>query len=132
MDYLVRIAVFWVAVCAAILLLSRFPGSPLARIAFARLGPQPVAGEPRSRYLRRWAACAGTWFAQAASIWTACAIAWHLDPALGQSMGFLVFWLIVVSLLGAAAGVASLVALAVSLLARTRRAAGRRGACVCA
>ncbi len=130
MNELVRIAVFWVAVCAAILLLNRFPSSVLARIAFAPLGPQPLAGEPRARYLRRWAACAGTWFAQAASIWAACALAWHFDPLLRQSTGFLVFWLVVVSLLGAAAGVASLVALAVSLLARTRRAAGRRGASV--
>ena len=128
MDYIVGIVAFWAAVCSAILLLNRFPASLPARIAFTRIGPQPVAGEPRARYRLRWAACLGTWFAQALSIWMACALASYLDPPLRESLGFLVFWLVVVSLLGASAGAASLAALLGALLPRVPRSAGRGGA----
>jgi hypothetical protein len=68
MPFFAKIVAFWIAVCAAIWLLKCFPDSLPARVAFERLDPAPLRGELRSHYLRRWATCAGTWFAQALSI----------------------------------------------------------------
>ena len=65
MRQFVEIALFWALVPVAICVLARFPESWPARILFARQGPLPIRGQPRSRYLLRWAAYAAGWFAQA-------------------------------------------------------------------
>lgn len=123
MPYLAKIVIFWIAVCAAIWLLKRFPASLPARVAFARLGPEPIPGELRSRYLLRWAGCLGTWFAQAVSVWAACWLTLHLDPTLLESTGFVVFASAIVPSLGVASGVGAFVAMGLSLRLRRRGAA---------
>lgn len=123
MPYLAKIVVFWIAVCAAIWLLKLFPGSLPARIAFVRLGPEPVRGELRCHYLLRWAACAGIWFTQAISVWAACSLlALRLDPTLRESTGFVVFWVVIVPCIGAASGAGALAAAAASLWLRRKSA----------
>lgn len=123
MPYLAKIVVFWIAVCAAIWLLKRFPASLPARVAFARLGPEPIRGELRSRYLLRWTGCLGTWFAQALSVWAACWLMLRLDPTLLESTEFVVFASAIVPLLGAASGGGALVTLGLSLRLRRHGAA---------
>ncbi len=114
--------------CAAIWLLKLFPGSLPARIAFVRLGPEPVRGELRCHYLLRWAACAGIWFAQALSVWAACSLlALQLDPTLRESTEFLVFWVVIVPCIGAASGVGALAAVVASLWLRRGGALRRAG-----
>jgi hypothetical protein len=118
MPFLAKVVAFWIVVCAAIWLLKRIPDSLPARIAFARLGPSPLRGELRSLYLRRWAGCAGTWFAQALSILAAGWIALRWNTMLAESTSFLAFWAIVVPVLGGVAGVSALSALIASLWLR--------------
>ncbi len=128
MPYLAKIVVFWLAVCGAIWLLKLVPGSLPARIAFVRLGPAPVRGELRCRYLLRWAACAGIWFAQALSVFVACSlVASHSDPTLRESTEFVVFWVVIVPCIGAASGVGALAAVAASLWLRRGGALRRAG-----
>ena len=113
-----EIAVFWAIVFVAICVLARFPESWPGRILFARQGPLPLRGEPRSRYLRRWAVFAASWFVQALLV---LAIGWEalrLDPSLFESLFFQVFWIVVVPLFAVVALGVSLLALAASLWRR--------------
>ncbi len=110
MRQFVDIAVFWAVVLVGICVLARFPQSWLGRVLFARLGPLPLRGEPRSRYLLRWALYAAGWFAQAIVVLAIGAVALRLQPWLAESLYFLVFWAVVVPLF-------AIVALSGSLLA---------------
>jgi hypothetical protein len=112
------IAVFWIVVLAGICVLARFPRSWLGRLLFARLGPLPVRGESRSRYLLRWGSYGAGWFAQAVLVLGIGAIALQLQPWLAESLYFLVFWAIVVPLLAIAALTISVVAVSAALWRR--------------
>ena len=113
-----NIAVFWIVVLAGIVVLARFPHTWLGRVLFTRLGPLPVRGESRSRYLLRWAAYASGWFVQAVLVLGIGAVALQLHPWLAESLYFLVFWAIVVPLLASVALIVSLLAVAAALWRR--------------
>jgi hypothetical protein len=118
MRQFIEIAVFWATVFVAICVLARFPDSWPGRIVFARQGPLPLRGEPRSRYLLRWALFAASWLVQALLV---LAIGWEamrLDPSLSGSLFFQVFWIVVVPLLAGVALLVSLLALTASLWRR--------------
>lgn len=126
MRQFVQIAIFWAAVLAAICLVARFPESWPGRILFARQGPLPIRGQPRSRYLLRWAAYAAGWLAEAAFVF---ALGWavqRLDPALGDELAFQVFWMAVVPLVAAVALAGSLLALSAALWRRCLGAERRK------
>jgi len=118
MREFVSIAVFWIIVLAGIFVLARFPQSWLGRVLFTRLGPLPIRGESRSRYLLRWAAYAAGWFVQTVLVLGIGAIAVQLHPWLAESLYFLVFWAIVVPLLASAALIVSVLAVAAALWRR--------------
>lgn len=127
MRQFLEITVFWIVVFAAICLVARFPESWAGRILFARQGPLPIRGQPRSRYLMHWAAYAAGWFAQALLV---LGIGWeaqHLDPSLADELFFQVFWMVIVPLLAAVALVGSLVALSASAWRRHFGAERRKG-----
>lgn len=118
MRQFLEIAVFWAVVLAAICLVARFPESWPGRILFARQGPLPIRGQPRSRYFMRWAGYGAGWFAQALLV---LAVGWEvrqLDPSLGEALFFQVFWTAVVPLLAVVALAGSLLALTLSLWTR--------------
>jgi hypothetical protein len=118
MSFLMRIVVFWMFVIAAISMLRLFPDSLPARLAFARLGPQPRRDEPRSDYLLRWAGYWGSWVGQCALVAVAC---WFLSsriPALAQSLWFPALWIVVVPALAMIASLSGLAALAAAAKAR--------------
>ena len=125
----VDIAVFWAVVLAGICVLARFPESWLGRILFARLGPLPIGGEPRSRYLLRWAFFGVGWFVQAILVLGIGAAALRLEPWLAESLYFLVFWAVVVPMLAAVALAGALLAVGAAVWRRyigPERHAGRR------
>jgi hypothetical protein len=129
MRQFVDIAVFWAVVLAGICVVARFPESWLGRILFARLGPLPIRGEPRSRYLLRWAFFGAGWFAQAILVLAIGATALRVQPWLAESLYFLVFWAVVVPLVAAVALSGSLLAVGAALWRRyigAERRAGRR------
>jgi len=113
-----NVAVFWIVVFAGICIIARFPESWLGRMLFTRLGPLPVRGETRSRYLLRWAIYCASWFVQAVLVLGLGAFALELQPWLAESLYFLVFWAIVVPLVAIVALTASLVAMAGALWRR--------------
>lgn len=126
MEPFIEISLFWAAVFVAIWVVSRFPESWPGRVLFAHQGPLPVRGEPRSRYLMRWAKYAAGWFLQAALV---LLIGWagrQLDPALFDDLFFQVFWMVIVPLAAAVALLGSLGALTASLW-RRYLGAERRG-----
>jgi hypothetical protein len=123
----VDIAVFWAVVLVGICLLARFPGSWLGRIVFARLGPLPIRGELRSRYLLRWALFGAGWFTQAILVLAIGAVAFRLQPWLAESLYFLVFWGVVVPLLATVALSGSLLAVGAALWRRYIGAERRAG-----
>ena len=118
MREFVSIAVFWIIVLAGIFVLARFPQSWLGRVLFTRLGPLPIRGESRSRYLLRWAAYAAGWFVQTVLVLGIGAIAVQLHPWLAESLYFLVFWAIVVPFLASVALIVSVLAVAAALWRR--------------
>jgi uncharacterized membrane protein YdbT with pleckstrin-like domain len=59
-----RIALFWLGVYLVLCLLRAKPGSIIARVMLAGIGPIQHEGELRSRYLRRQAVFALGWLAQ--------------------------------------------------------------------
>jgi hypothetical protein len=118
MRQFIEIAVFWAVVFVAICVLARFPDSLPGRIVFARQGPLPLRGEPRSRYLLRWALFAASWLVQALLVLAMGWEAMRLDPSLSGSLFFQVFWIVVVPLLAVVALVVSLLALTASLWRR--------------
>jgi len=129
MRQFVDIAVFWAVVLAGILVLARFPESWLGRILFARLGPLPIRGEVRSRYLLRWGLFGAGWFVQAILVLAIGAAALRLQPWLAESLYFLVFWAVVVPVLAAVALSGALLAMGVAAWRRyigAERRAGRR------
>ena len=128
MRQFVEVAIFWAAVFAGICLVSRFPESWLGRILFARQGPLPIRGQPRSRYFMRWAIYAAGWFVQAAFVFLIGWEAQRINPALGEELVFKVFWMAVVPLLATVALVASLLALTASLWRRYLGAERRKRA----
>jgi hypothetical protein len=118
MRQFIEVAVFWAVVFVSICVLARFPDSWPGRIAFARLGPRPMRGEPRSRYLLRWAQYGAGWFAQALFV---LGIGWEarqLNASLADALWFQVFWMAVVPLLAAAGLLGSLLALCAALWVR--------------
>jgi hypothetical protein len=114
MSFVTHVVIFWALVIAAISLLRLFPESFTARVIFARQGPKARSGEARSRYMLRWAAYWGGWVGQCALVFAVCWLAASWRPEFTESLGFLVFWMVVVPALGAVAAFAALVALAVS------------------
>ncbi len=127
MRQFVDIAVFWAIVLAGICVLARFPESWLGRLLFARLGPQPIRGELRSRYLLRWAHFSAGWFIQAILVLAIGAAALRLQPWLAESLYFLVFWAVVVPLFAAVALSGSLLAVGTALWRRYIGAERRAG-----
>jgi len=127
MHEFVEIAVFWAVVLAGICLLARFPESWLGRILFARLGPLPIRGELRSRYLLRWGIFGWGWFVQAILVLAIGAAALRLQPWLAESLYFLVFWAVVVPLFAAVALSGSLLAVGAALWRRYIGAERRAG-----
>jgi hypothetical protein len=128
MRQFVEIALFWVLVLAGICVLARFPQSFVGRLLFTRLGPLPLRGELRSRYLLRWALYAAGWFFQAVLVLGIGAFALRLQPGLAESLSFLVFWAVVVPLLAVGAFAGALLAASASLWRRyfgAERPAGR-------
>jgi hypothetical protein len=118
MRQFIEIGLFWVLVLVAICVLARFPDSWPGRILFARQGPLPIRGQPRSRYLLRWSAYAAGWIAQAMFV---LGIGWavlRLDSSLADTLFFRVFWIVVVPLLATAGLFGSLLALAAALWLR--------------
>jgi hypothetical protein len=103
MRYFVDTMVFWVVVIVAIRVLVHFPNSVLARVAFSQQGPLPIRGEPRSEYFMRWAAFCRGWLVQGLCMFGAGWVALRWDVSLGDSLVFLVFWGVVVPLLGGVA-----------------------------
>lgn len=123
----VDIAVFWAVVLAGICVLARFPQSWPGRVLFARLGPLPIRGEPRSRYLLRWALFGADWFVQAILVLAIGAVALRLQPWLAESLYFLVLWAVVVPLLATVALTGSLLAAGAALWKRYMGAERRAG-----
>jgi|SRR5580693_4564856 hypothetical protein len=118
MRQFIEIVLFWVVVLVAICVLARFPESWPGRILFARQGPLPIRGQPRSRYLLRWSAYAAGWFAQAMLV---LGIGWEAlrtDASLASVLFFQVFWMAVVPLLAAAGLLGALLALGTALWIR--------------
>jgi hypothetical protein len=111
MSFLTRVVVFWFVVIAAISILRLFPRSLLARVLFAPQGPVPQRGEPRSRYMLRWAAYWESWVVQCVIVFAACWLVTSWLPALAESLWFLALWVAVVPALAAVASFACLVAL---------------------
>ena len=125
----VDIAIFWAVVLAGICLLARFPESWLGRILFVRLGPLPILGELRSRYLLRWGLFGAGWFVQAILVLAIGAAALRLQPSLADSLYFLVFWAVVVPVLAAFALSGALLAVGAAVWRRyigAERRAGRQ------
>jgi hypothetical protein len=118
MSFLTHVVVFWMLVIAAISILRLFPSSYTARTLFSRQGPQPRAGEPRSRYLLCWAGYWGSWVGQCVLVFGACWVLASWRPEVVESLWFLVFWVVVVPALAAVASFAGLVALVASTKAR--------------
>lgn len=118
MRQFVEITLFWALVLVAICVLARFPDSWPGRILFARQGPLPIRGQPRSRYLLRWSAYAAGWFAQAMFVLGIGWAALRLDSSLADALFFQVFWMVVVPLLAAAGLLGSLLALGAALWLR--------------
>jgi hypothetical protein len=118
MRQFVEIGLFWVLVLVAICVLARFPDSWPGRILFARQGPLPIRGQPRSRYLLRWSAYAAGWFAQAMFVLGIGWAALRLDSSLADTLFFRVFCMVVVPLLATAGLFGSLLALAAALWLR--------------
>jgi len=114
MRHLVDIVAFWAVVLVAIWLLAQFPDSLAARVIFSRQGPLPIPGESRSDYLLRWSAYWGGWLAQVLVVFGAGWVALRWEASLGDSMVFLVFWSVVVPVLGGVATLGALFALAAS------------------
>ena len=100
MRHIVEIVAFWAIVIVAIQLLAQFPHSLLARICFSHQGPLPIRGESRSNHLLRWCGYWASWLAQAIVVFGAGWIALRWHPSLSDSTVFLVFWGVVVPLLG--------------------------------
>ena len=103
MRYFVDIMVFWAVVIVAIRVLVHLPNSVLARVVFSQQGPLPIRGEPRSEYFLRWAAFWRGWLVQAVCMFGAGWVALRWEASLGDSLVFLVFWGVVVPLLGGVA-----------------------------
>ncbi len=118
------IAGFWIVVIVAIRLAVCFPRSLLARVFFAPFGPVPFRGEARSEYLLRCARFGCSWFLQALLLFAAGRIVASWDASLVDSPYFLVLWAAVIPVLGGAALLGSLYALAQWLW--IRRVAGAR------
>jgi hypothetical protein len=103
MRYFFDIMVFWAVVIVAIRVLVHFPNSVLARVVFSQQGPLPIRGESRSGYFLRWAAFWRGWLVQALCLFGAGWVALRWEASLGDSLVFLVFWGVVVPLLGGVA-----------------------------
>ncbi len=120
MAEIVRIALFWIAVIAAIRLCLWFPHSLPARVLFAPQGPVRGRGEPEADYLLRCARFHGGWFAQAAALFAAGAVARAWDSTLAQSLPFVALWTAVIRGLGLAALAAAAADLVRAVAARRR------------
>jgi hypothetical protein len=118
MRHIVEIVAFWAIVIVAVQLLAQFPNTLLARVCFSRQGPLPIRGESRSDYLLRWSSYWIGWFAQALVVFGLGWIALRWDPSLSDSMVFLVFWGVVVPLLGCVGLLGALFALVASFFVR--------------
>jgi hypothetical protein len=114
MRHLVDIVAFWAVLFVAIRLLAQFPDSLLARVMFSQQGPLPIRGEARSDYLLRWSAYWGGWLTEVLVVFGTGWVALRWDASLGDSMVFLVFWAVVVPLLGGVAILGALFAFAAS------------------
>ena len=118
MRQLLHIAAFWIVVVVVIRAAVCFPRSLLARIFFSQFGPVPIRGEAKSNYLLRCARFGGGWFMQAAVLFVVGWVALDWYASLADSLYFLVLWAVTIPMLGGAALLASIWALARSLWVR--------------
>ena len=86
-----RIVVFYVALYAAIWLLSLFPRSTVTRFAFSWFGPVPRQGESWTKYQLRWAFYSLDWLGQVAFLFLLLYSAAYFFPAIAQHQMFLAF-----------------------------------------
>jgi hypothetical protein len=112
MRHIVDIVAFWAVVFVAIRVLAHFPDSLLARIVFSQQGPLPARGESRSDYLLRWSHYWCLWFVQALVVFASGWAALLWETSLIDSAAFLVFWAVVVPLLGGVALLGAVLTLA--------------------
>jgi len=103
MSFYAKLAAFWIAVYAALWLLSRFPNSAVGRLAFSWYGPAPAVGEAKSRYLWRWAVYAVSWLAQILVVFAVGVLLLWWWPWLEQEMVFMAFWSFALPLLAGTA-----------------------------
>ena len=119
MRQLFFIVAFWIVVVVAMRLAVSFPRSLLARVFFTTFGPEPVRGEAKSDYLLRCARFGAGWCAQSLVLFAAGWLALEWQPALADSLFFLVLWAVVIPLLGGAALIISLCTLSRGLWIRS-------------
>ena len=86
-----RIVAFYVALFAAIWLLSLFPRSAISRIAFSWFGPVPREGESWARYQLRWAFYSLDWLGQIVLLLLLLYGTVYLFPTIEQNQIFLMF-----------------------------------------
>ena len=110
MAQLFHMAAFWVVVIVAIRLAVCFPRSMLARVLFYHYGPAAIRGETEADYLMRCAAFRASWFLQASLLFAAGWVALGWQPALADSLYFLVMWIAVIPTLGLGALAGALLA----------------------
>jgi hypothetical protein len=120
MSQTIDIVLFWIVVIAAIRIVVWFPDSLPARVLFARQGPVRGRAESDADFLLRCARFHGGWFAQAALLFAAGAAAQAWNPALAESLPFIVLWAAVIPALGAFAFAAAAIDVGRSFAARRR------------
>lgn len=119
MPFSVKLAIFWAIVFATIRMLSRYPNSHLARIAFSWHGRIPEQGELKSHFLFRWFLYALMWLAQIAFVFACGYVAGWVHPPLAGTTPFLVFFIFALLLLGGMALLGALIAGISALKAKT-------------
>ena len=117
MPFFAKLIVFWAAVIAILWLLSCFPTSLAARLAFSWQGPIPFPRESRSHLLFRWSRYALSWLARTAILIVLGSLATRSFPSLWGSTTFLVF-LFGFTLLAGMAGLGACIALIAALRAK--------------
>ena len=119
MRQLFFIVAFWIVVVVAMRLAVSFPRSLLARVFFTTFGPEPILGETKANYLLRCARFGASWFAQSLVLFAAGWLYLAWQPALADSLFFMVLWAVVIPLLGGAALIVSLCTLSRGLWIRS-------------
>lgn len=117
MPFEAKLAVFWVAVWAALWWLRRNPESLLASLALSWHGPFPREGENKSRFHVRQALFALGWLSQFLVVLAGGALLAWLEPDLSDTTAFLLVFAFAMPLAAAIALLGALLAGAVALKA---------------